>query len=110
LKKNIAIGEVGAYNIANGFSKKIMSSIGVLRTMVNCYKQLGITHEIVLTSDRNSLYFIDTFDSYVFLQEYLLYFPTVEKYLIPTEQFYRLGLIPHNYIYNKGLFLKEVSV
>src|SRR5690606_3471978 len=110
LKKNIAINPAGPRDIASGFSKKMIGNIGMLRTMANCFKELGIAHEIVLTSDRSSLYLLDTFDSYIFLQDYLMYFPSISKYLIPTERFYRLGLVLYNYTDNKGLFSKEVSV
>ncbi len=110
IKKNISINSRGSSDISEGYSRKIMTEIGFIRTMANCFKKLDINHELVITSDRTEIEFLDDFDSYIFLQESLLYFPELDEYIIPSKQFYRLGLIPHSFIHNKGLFIKEVSV
>ncbi|MDA3882022.1 MAG: DUF3857 domain-containing protein [Bacteroidales bacterium] len=110
LKKNISINPQGSSDISDGYSRKIMTEIGFIRTMANCLKKLDIPHEMVITSDRTEIKFLDDFDSFIFLQESLLYFPELDEYLIPSKQFYRLGLIPYSFTHNKGLFIKEVSV
>lgn len=110
LKIAVAIHPNGAHDIATGFSRKIMTENAFMRTLANCFKELGIEHEIVITSNRHELRFLQDFESYLFLREYLIYFPSISNYIAPTERFHRLGLIPHGYIYNYGLFISEVSV
>jgi hypothetical protein len=98
--KNIeSIVKVGALN-----------ETGALRVIYHMINQLGIEQEVVVTSNRFKNHFDKDFESYVFLTDYLLYFPKLDKYLSPFSQAYRLGLIPFGFIENYGLFIKKVSI
>ena len=90
--------------------KKYASTFGILKLYANAFKMLDIKREIAFTCDRFRLKFDPEFESYIFLKEVLLYFPDLDKYMIPSDIGYRLGFIPYEYTHNHGLFLKEVSV
>jgi hypothetical protein len=90
--------------------KKYASDFGIVRLYANAFKMLDIKSEVTFTCNRFEIKFDPDFESYVFLKEILLYFPDLDKYTIPTDIGYRLGIIPYQYTHNYGLFLKEVSV
>ena len=113
VKKNIAIVDASMpelYDITKSVGLKYTNSIGMVRIMANAFKELDIPHEIVITCDREEIRFEEDFESYVYLDHYLFYFPNIKKYLDPNSMFYRLGIIPSEYTFNKGLFIKEVTV
>jgi hypothetical protein len=49
------------------------------------------------------------FEAYNYLQEFLLYFPKIDKYLDPNSPFGVLGIIPVNYQDNFGVFYKKLG-
>lgn len=73
-------------------------------------KEAGLKYELVITSDRSSIRFDPEYESYLFLDKYLIYFPKLKKYLSPSESFFRLGIIPALLTNNYGLFIKAVKV
>lgn len=87
-----------------------LNETGALRIIYHMINQLGIEQEIVVTSNRYKNHFDKDFESYVFLTDYLLYFPKIDKYLSPFSQAYRLGLVPYGFVENYGLFIKKVSI
>lgn len=90
-------------------NNKVLNDYGAVYLFYQIFKTLGYETEIVLTSNRYNLRFDEKFESYAFLDKYLLYFPDSKEYLMPTAVFYRLGLLPPAYIHNHGLFIRTVS-
>ena len=84
---------------------KICDEKGMVKLMVHFLLQLNIEHEIVLTSNRKYQAFDPDFESYNFLTNYLIYFPTLDKYLDPMTPLSRLGQIPAFLTHNYGLFI-----
>jgi hypothetical protein len=97
-------------NISIALMANTTNTFGMVKILANAYKILGIHHEVVLTNDRTVKYFDEEFESYHNLDQYLLYFPKTQGYLIPDVFEYRYKLIPAEYMDNKGLFIKEVSL
>lgn len=89
---------------------KVANDIGMLKLFTQLYTLLGIQHEIVVTCSRYDAKFDPDFESYNYLEIYLLYFPGTGKYMYPGGQFSRLGYIDYDYTHNYGLFIKEVEV
>lgn len=89
--------------------KKVSGEQGIVRLFVNLLKALDIPHEIVLTSPRDELRFDAGFQSWNYLDKYLIYFPNQEVYLDPTERFYRLGLVDGEVTATQGLFIEVVK-
>lgn len=83
---------------------------GATKLFYQLFDQSGIETELVVTSNRFKTRFEKDFESYAFLNSYLLYFPKINKYMSPFGQLFRLGLIPYGYIETYGLFIKKVSL
>ncbi|MBC7384260.1 MAG: DUF3857 domain-containing protein [Bacteroidia bacterium] len=92
------------------FKLKSYNSLGAIKLMYLLYEAAGIEKEIVVTSSRYEIRFDADFDSWAYLDEYLLYFPSIKKIMMPGATTYRLGVIPYGYIENNGLFIKKISV
>jgi hypothetical protein len=73
-------------------------------------QQLKIPVEIVITCDRTKRKFDSSFPSYNNLEEYLVYYPSIGKYLSSSDYSGRLGFPSPELTGNKGLFIKETTV
>ena len=91
-------------------SNKSFNDLGGTRLFANIFKKLNIEVEIVLTSDRFENKFDKDFESYSYLNKYLIFFPKINKFLSPFDNFTRLGFPDNSYINNYGLFIKTISM
>ncbi|MEN8156201.1 MAG: DUF3857 domain-containing protein [Bacteroidota bacterium] len=107
---NVANGNGISSGIADMVKGRQASAYGITRLMVNLFKLAGVRHEIVLTCDREDNIMDPLFESYHFLQEYLIWFPDIDSYIVPDQYEYRLGIIPYTFTGNNGLFIREVTV
>lgn len=103
-------GDERLENIESIVKVGALNETGALKILYHMLDQAGIEQELVITSNRFKNHFDKDFESYVFLTDYLLYFPKIDKYISPFSQAYRLGLIPYGFIENYGLFIKKVSL
>ncbi|HLF50900.1 DUF3857 domain-containing protein [Flavobacterium sp.] len=78
----------------------------ILKLYLAIFKNFQIENNVVFTSSRYKIPFDKDFESYENLNDLLFYFPTIKKYLTPTEIEYRIPLIPANLADNNGLFIK----
>jgi hypothetical protein len=79
----------------------------ILLLYLAIFDQLKIENNIVFTSDRYRLPFDRDFESYENLNEILFYFPSIQKFMTPTEIEYRIPLFPDELGNNNGLFIRE---
>lgn len=111
LKNNIAINDgVDTKGIGEIISDGYTSERGMIHITIQALKLMGIKHELVLTCDRYNDIFDEDFDHYQVLKSVAIYFPGFKKYMAPSDDLYRLGMIPAEWVNQKGLFIKEVSV
>ena len=97
-------------DLAKSISKKKISELNALRLFVASFKIMSIGFEIALTTDRDQFRFDPKMPSYMYVNEYVIYFPEIDKYMSPLEFSSRLGF-PNPYVLNnEGLFIKEVSI
>ena len=89
---------------------KYGNDLELQRLYVAAAQQLKIPVEVVLTSDRTKRKFDADFPSYNSLTDYLLYFPSVDKYLSAIDYSSRLGWPTATLVGSKGLFIKEVTI
>ena len=89
---------------------KYGNELNLQKLYIGVAKILNIPVEAVLTTDRMKRKFDSDFSSWNNLQEYLLYFPSIGKYLSSNNYNSRLGFPPPEFIGNKGLFIKETEV
>lgn len=113
LKKSIAVYEgLGSeyQDIGRILDDKITNDNGLMILFVALFKAYEIDYRVVLTCDRNEASFDAEFESYANLQEYLFYFPGIDRFMAPHEQMFRLGYVPPEFSNNNGLFIEEISV
>lgn len=113
VKTNFVLKEVAGpdfSDLENIVKNKYANETGLLRLFVALFNEASISNELVITSDRYHKRFDEDFDTWNYLQHYLIYFPTLDNFLAPTEPFSRLGFFPYSWTDNKGLFIKMVEV
>ena len=92
------------------YKNKAYNRDGAVILFANIFKELGIKHEIVCTNNRWDLRFDKDFESYAYLDYFMLYFPNIDRIMAITNSYSRLGFPPANYVNCYGLFIKEVSM
>ena len=109
IKKTIAYGKYidRKETLSAVINSKQASEIDILKLYLAVFKNFKIENNIVFTSSRYKIPFDKDFESYENLNDLLIYFPTIKKYLTPTEIEYRIPLFPSILANNNGLFLKE---
>lgn len=90
-------------------SEKKVSKSSANRLYALIFDYLDIDHQIVITSDRFEKSFDEDFETHRYFDAFLIYFPKYDQYMIPFNDYFRFGLIPSAYAYNKGLFLKMIN-
>jgi Domain of Unknown Function with PDB structure (DUF3857) len=88
---------------------KVASKEGITKLYIAVFKQMGIEVHPVLTCSRERTRFDGDFDSWSFLDEYLLYFPQTQMFLAPYFDT-RYPLIPGEYTAQKGLFIEPFEM
>jgi hypothetical protein len=86
------------------------SAEGIAKVLFLTYEALAIPVQLVVTCNREYAKFDGGFDSWAFLDEYLLYFPQADGFLSPDEFELRYPLIPQRFSGHKGLFIEPVTV
>ncbi|TRX39778.1 DUF3857 domain-containing protein [Flavobacterium restrictum] len=109
LKKTIAYGKYidSKESLTDVITTKQASESDLLKLYLAIFKNFKIENNVVFTSSRYKIPFDKDFESYENLDDLLIYFPNIKKYLTPTEIEYRIPLIPVRLANNYGLFVKE---
>lgn len=89
---------------------KYATSKGFTKLYVGILTYLNIKHEIVLTSDRMKRAFDPDFDTWNYLDEYLIYINETDQFLSPKDTPFRLGTVPTEYIETYGLFIRSEKI
>lgn len=113
LKKLLAIFDASSYELEDiefVSHNKVTNASGFIKIMAMACNELDIQYEIVITSDRGKMPFEKNFEAYNYLQDFLLYFPEIDKYLDPNSPFGVLGFIPAQMQDNYGVFFKKVEL
>jgi len=99
-----------ASNLEFILKNNIANDNGFARLLIGLYKVAEIPFEFVLTCNKTDARFDPDLNAWNYLEEALLYFPNLKKYIKPDEFGYRLGHIPTKFQNNHGLFLKIVRL
>ncbi|TVQ10231.1 MAG: DUF3857 domain-containing protein [Bacteroidetes bacterium] len=91
-------------------TNKVSGEQGIMRLYVNLFKELNIEHEIVITSDRTVIPLDPDFESWNYLDKYLIYLPGENAYIDPIDDFNRIGCIDGDYTATHGLFVSLVTI
>lgn len=85
---------------------KVASKEGITRLFYQVFDRVGIQCHPVITCSRDRVKFDDTFDSWAFLDEYVLNFPATGGFIAPYSFEFRYPLIPPDLTAQKGLFIE----
>jgi len=108
VKTNIALKEEEDADVASDVLKKqYASKAGMMKLYIAALESLNIPYEIVIGCSRTDAVFDPKFESWNFLDEYLLYFPTTKKFLDPGSPIFRYGMIDQTMEGNQALFIKK---
>lgn len=113
MKSNVVIVEASNSELGNIdyiLDNRIASEFGMVRLLYRVFRSFDVKMELVTTCNRYEKEFPEDIENYTFLEDYLFYFPAIDKYTMPDAQIYRLGIVPTGFINNNGLFIREVSV
>jgi len=92
--------------IKNKYSNKI----GLTKLTIALLKKFNITHEIILSPDRLDVEIDLDFESYNYLEDYLIYLPENGRYISPYDMTIRLDIPPAKNSATDAIFIKEVKI
>jgi len=88
---------------------KVASKEGITRLYLAVFSQMGIKAYPVLTCSRERFRFDGDFDTWSYLDDYLVYFPETKGFIAPYFET-RYPLVPGEYTSQKGLFIEPFEV
>ena len=91
-------------------SNRKASSIGIVKLYSQYLTALEIPFEVVITANRFRYKFDPDFFVPQMLQDFLIYIPSIEKYIAPDRLEGRIGEAPLNILGNYGLFIDHNNV
>jgi hypothetical protein len=89
---------------------KYATSRGFTRLFAAMLGSQSIEHEIVLTSNRFQKALDPDFDTWNYLNDYLIYIPSINRFLSPKDTPFRLGTVPFGYYGTYGLFIRQEPI
>jgi hypothetical protein len=87
---------------------KYAGMVGFLKLLTASFVHFDIPFELVFTCNREKRSFDRDFKGNNYWDEFLIYFPSLDAFIDPSDVFKRLGTINTAYLGNDGMFLKEV--
>lgn len=114
IKKEIQTNKEGngesLNEIASILKYKIASHQGMTSLFIAVFERLKINCQPVVTCSRESIKFDGSFDSWAFLDDYILYFPDTKQFLEPYIFELRYPLIQSDFTAQQGLFIEPITV
>lgn len=83
---------------------------GAVRLFMGIFDKLNINAQLVFASNRFDIPLDEELENWNRTDDYLFYFPSVQKFMAPVYQDYRFPLIPYSLSGTRGLFLKPAVV
>ena len=96
--------------IASIVKMKLASHQGMTRLFIGVFDKLNIQCHPVITCSRENIRFDGDFDSWAFLDDYVLYFPDTKQFLAPYVFECRYPLIQPEFTGQKGLFIEPFKI
>lgn len=95
---------------ANVLERKFGTEAGLLRLYIGLFESLNIPFDVVIGCSRFEQSFDREFDTWNFLDKYLLYFPNSQKYLDPANPFLRFGLFDYSMEGTDAVYISTTSL
>ncbi|SKC78296.1 DUF3857 domain-containing protein [Ohtaekwangia koreensis] len=96
--------------VSSVIKNKIASRDGMAKLFIKTFEKAGIKCYPVITCSREQLKFDGSFDSWSYLDDYILYFPDTKGFLAPYVFETRYPLIPAEFTATRGLFIEPFAV
>jgi len=85
-------------------TKKAATTSGYLKLFAACLMLANVDHQFVFATDKTE-HLLDTkFENWINIDHYLIYFPTLNKYMDPLDLYVRAPMIPSGAAGHKALF------
>ncbi|WP_333821120.1 DUF3857 domain-containing protein [Ohtaekwangia sp.] len=110
VKVNRERSEESLTQISAIVKSKLASREGITKLFARTFEMVGIKCYPVITCSREEPKFDGGFDTWSYLDEYLLYFPDTKGFLAPPVFESRYPLIPSEFTATKGLFIEPFTV
>jgi hypothetical protein len=109
VKLNFNLEPGGRPSIAQMVATRNGTEASFTYLLANMYRKMGIGVELVVTCSRDKP--LDgAFDSWTYLDNFLLYFPETQQYLAPGRADFFYGMVPAEWTDTPGLFVKTVKL
>ena len=108
LKTNIALQQVSNPDLTDLrkiIENKAANSRGIMRLYIQILKAMKLLPELALTTNRYETHFDGTFETWNYLEEIMIYVPSLDIYLAADNFTSRGGLAPSELEDNDGLFV-----
>ena len=89
---------------------KIASREGITKLFLSVYNKLGISCEPAITCSREMIRFDGKFDSWNYLDDYVVYFTGPKSFMAPYKFETRYPLIPAEWTAQHALFIEPITV
>lgn len=110
IKDKLIINSNGASLVHEVLKSKNISTFGAVRLYILLLEKYKVENQLVLTCNRFNKKFDGDFESYNYLEKFLLYFPSIDEFTDPAGMTFRVGMVPYNYSYTDGLFFKSKEI
>ncbi len=95
--------------IASIVKSKLASHQGMTSLFLNVFERLNIMCHPVITCSREDIKFDGSFDSWAYLDDYVLYFPDTRGFMEPYVFELRYPLIQPDFTAQQGLFIEPIK-
>ena len=89
---------------------KIASRDGMTRLFLGIFRKVGISCKPLIACSREKTKFDGKFDSWSYLDEYVIYFPDTKGYVAPYQFEERYPLVPYELAAQEALFIEPISI
>lgn len=114
VKTSIAVnnerGDESMTKIESILKTKLSSREGITKLFMAVFSKVNIPCQPVVTCSRENSKFDGTFDSWGYLDDYLIYFPDTKGFIAPYDFESRYPLVPSEFTAQKGLFIEPFKV
>jgi len=107
VNNNIADDEEGLEKV---IKTKTSSTQQLARLFTACFTVADVKNEFGLSSNREEHPLDEDFENWNWLEEYVIYFPNLKKFLSPSSIYQRYPITPTLLHSNKGIFCKPVTL
>lgn len=96
--------------IASIVRYKVASKVGMTRLFLYCFMKVGINVQPMMTCSREFAHFDESFDTWSYLDDYILFFPETKGFLSPYDQSLSYPFVKASHTSQKGLLIEPIEI